>query len=198
VLNLPSGIQLGESVSISYTERIIVGLESRGDLWSGMRRPILQAPGGRGMIASNCSGPPRRPIGFCRGGSGACVSAFYTIDKERRLVLSSGTGVLTKEDLWGHMERLSKDPDFNPDFCQVSDFTQIDELEVGPEEVRELAQRNIFSPRSRRAFVVKNDLQYGLARMFEIYRELHGEEGIRVFRTFDEAMDWILIGKAAS
>jgi hypothetical protein len=126
------------------------------------------------------------------------VSAFYKIDKERKLVLSSGTGVLTKEDILGHMDRLSKDPDFDPNFSQVSDFTQITVLEIGPEDVRQLAQRNIFSPRSRRAFVVKNNLQFGLARMFEIHRELNGETGIRVFRTFDEAMDWILVGNAAS
>lgn len=122
------------------------------------------------------------------------MPAFYNIDKERRLVLSSGAGVLTKEDLLGHMDRLSKDPDFDPDFSQVVDFTQIDLVEVEPEDVRQLAQRNIFSPRSRRAFVVKDDLQYGLARMFEIHRELKGERGIRVFRTFDEAMDWIVVG----
>jgi hypothetical protein len=163
-----------------------------------MYGPILQAHGVRVMIALNRLGPSRCPASFCCDGNGKCVSAFYTIDKERRLVLSSGDGVLTKEDLWGHMERLSKDPDFNPGFCQVLDFTQITALEVEPEDVRQLAQRNIFSPRSRRAFVVKDDLQFGLARMFEIHRELKGETGIRVFRTFDEAMDWILIGKAAS
>jgi hypothetical protein len=126
------------------------------------------------------------------------VSAFYKIDKERRLVLSFGVGVLTKADLLGHMERLSKDPDFDPDFSQVLDFRQITALEIGPEDVRQLAQRNIFSPRSRRAFVVKDDLQFGLARMFEIHRELKGETGIRVFRTFDEAMDWIMVRDSAS
>jgi hypothetical protein len=126
------------------------------------------------------------------------VSASYKIDKERKLVLSSGTGVLTKEDILGHMDRLSKDPDFDPNFSQVSDFTQITVLEIGPEDVRQLAQRNVFSPRSRRAFVVKDDLQFGLARMFEIHRDLSGETGIRVFRTFDEAMDWILVRNAAS
>jgi hypothetical protein len=126
------------------------------------------------------------------------VPAFYKIDKERKLVLSSGNGVLTKEDILGHMDRLSKDPDFDPNFSQVSDFTQITVLEIEPEDVRQLAQRNVFSPSSRRAFVVKDDLQYGLARMFEIHRELNGETGIRVFRTFDEAMDWILVGNAAS
>ena len=113
-------------------------------------------------------------------------------------MLSSGDGVLTKEDIWGHMDRLSNDPDFNPEFSQVVDFRQITALEFEPEDVRQFAERNIFSPRSRRAIVVKDDLQFGLARMFEIHRELKGETGIRVFRTFDEAMDWILIGKAAS
>jgi len=64
--------------------------------------------------------------------------------------------------------------------------------------VRQFAQRSIFSSRSRRAFVVKDDLQFGLARMFEIHRDLNGETGIRVFRTLDEALDWILAGDAVS
>lgn len=126
------------------------------------------------------------------------MSASYKIDKKRRLVLSSGDGVLTKADLLGHMDQLSNYPDFDPDFSQVLNFRQINGLELGPEDVRQLAQRNIFSPRSRRAFVVKDDLQFGLARMFEIHRELKGETGIRVFRTFDEAMDWILVGETSS
>jgi hypothetical protein len=126
------------------------------------------------------------------------VSAFYKIDKERRLVLSSGAGVLTKEDILGHMERLSKDPDFDPDFSQLMDFTQITALEIGPEDVRRFAERNIFSSHSRRAMVVRNDLQFGLARMFEIHRELNGETGIRVFRTLDEALDWIMVRDTTS
>jgi hypothetical protein len=46
--------------------------------------------------------------------------------------------------------------------------------------------------------VVKDDLQFGLARMFEIHRDLNGEPGIRVFRTLDDALDWILAGDAVS
>ncbi|MBZ5661598.1 MAG: hypothetical protein LAO08_14425 [Acidobacteriia bacterium] len=121
----------------------------------------------------------------------ANVSAFYIIDKERKAVLSSGTGILTAEDLMGHQDRLLKDPDFDPTFSQLLDFTRITGLEVSSEDVRRLAQRNVFSPASRRAFVVQDDLQYGLARMFEIHRDIAGETGIRVFRTLDEAMNWI-------
>lgn len=124
------------------------------------------------------------------------MPAFYKIEKERRVVLSSGAGVLTRADILGHMDRLSNDPDFDPTYSQILDFTQLSGIEIGPEDVREFAQRNIFSPNSRRAFVVKDDLQFGLARMFEIHRELKGETGIRVFRTIDEALDWVLAGDA--
>ena len=119
------------------------------------------------------------------------MAAFYKIDKERRLVLSSAAGVFTKEDVLGHMERLSKDPDFDPDFSQLIDFRQVTAFEIGPEDVRQLAERNLFSAHSRRALLVKDDLQFGLARMFEIHRELQGETGIRVFRSLDEALGWI-------
>jgi hypothetical protein len=126
------------------------------------------------------------------------VPAFYTIDRERRLVLSSGAGVLAREDLWGHMDRLSSDPNFDPSFCQILDFTSVTAVAFDTEDVRQLAQRNVFSWESRRAFVVKNDLHYGLARMFEIHRELAGEKGIRVFRSFEEAMAWVLVGDPAT
>ena len=121
------------------------------------------------------------------------MPAFYKIDKERKLVLSSGSGVLTREDVLGHQDRLSQDPDFDPSFSQLSDFTHITKVDLTPEDVRLAAKRNIFSPQSRRAMVVNNDLQYGLARMFEIHRELAGEKGIRVFRKIEEALDWVFI-----
>ena len=126
------------------------------------------------------------------------MSAFYTIDKQRRLVMTSGAGPLTREDILGHMNRLSADPDFEPDFCQLADFRHITDILFGPEEVRQFAERDIYSPSARRAFLVRDDLQFGLARMFEIHRELRGETGIRVFRTLDEALGWVLQGQIAS
>jgi hypothetical protein len=129
---------------------------------------------------------------------GGFISAFYQIDKQRHLVLSFGEGVLTKEDIQGHMDRIVKDPDFDPSFSQLVDFTKVTGVGFGPDEIRMFAERNIFSPNARRAFVVVDDLHFGLARMFEILRELKGEKGIRIFRTREEAMDWILVGNIAS
>jgi hypothetical protein len=126
------------------------------------------------------------------------MPAFYKIDKERRIVMSSGSGVLTIEDILGHQERLLNDPDFDPSYSQLSDFTQVEKVELSSEDVRLAARKNIFLPHSRRALVVKNEVQYGLARMFEIHRELAGEVGVRVFRTIDEALAWVLSSDSAS
>lgn len=118
--------------------------------------------------------------------------AFYKIDKARRIVLTTGAGVLTKKDIAEHQNRLVKDADFDPESAQLLDFLQVTKIELTPADVRELAERSVFSPRSRRAVLVKDDLAFGFARLFQTYRELKGEEGIRVFRELDDALAWLL------
>ena len=117
---------------------------------------------------------------------------FYRIDKARRLVLSTSSGAFTLADALSHQEKLSADPDFDPSFSQIADLTNSTQFDISPDEIRQLARRNIFSPQSRRALIVSNDLAFGLARMFEILRENLGESGIRVFRSLDEALNWAL------
>jgi hypothetical protein len=126
------------------------------------------------------------------------VPAFYKIDKERRLVLSSGSGVVTKDDLMGHQDRLLEDSDFDPSFCQLWNLTQVTEANLKAADVERMARRDVFSPSSRRAIVVAKEDHYGLARMFQIHRELSGEHGIRIFRNLDDGLDWIFSkGQAA-
>ena len=122
---------------------------------------------------------------------------FYKIDKERRLVMSSGSGAFSVAEALSYQEKLSKDPEFDPSYSQIADFTQFTQFYLSASDVRKLAQRTIFSPHSRRAMIVPNDLAYGFGRMFEILREDHGELGIRIFRNLVEALDWVL-SKGAS
>jgi hypothetical protein len=120
------------------------------------------------------------------------MPAFYKIEKERRLVLSSGTGVFSKEDALFHQNRLLADPDFDPNFSQLLDFTHITHIDLSAADIQQLALRNIFSPDSRRAILVTNDLAFGLGRMYGSLRESAGEHGIRVFRSLEEALEWVL------
>jgi hypothetical protein len=120
------------------------------------------------------------------------MPAFYKIDKERRLVLTSGAGTFSMADALAHQNNLVNDPDFDPSFSQLMDFTQVTQIELSVNDIRRLAHRSIFSQQSRRAFIMPSDIAYGLARMFEMLREAAGENGIGVFRNLDEALDWIL------
>ena len=120
------------------------------------------------------------------------MPATYEIDKKRRLVITTGLDPLTLADALAHQERLLKDPDFDSRFSQIMDLTRVNFSAFGADDVRKVAERNIFSSESRRAIVVSSTLVYGFGRMFEILREIAGEKGIRIFRDVDEAVDWIL------
>jgi hypothetical protein len=120
------------------------------------------------------------------------MPAFYHIDKDRKLVMSTASGVLTREDLTTHMQNLLKDPDFNSSFSQLADFSHITGRNLTADDIRDIARTNVFSPNSRRAFIVADDQSESLAEMFAILRDVAGERGIRVFRTLEEGIDWII------
>ncbi len=120
------------------------------------------------------------------------MPAFYKIERENRLVLSTASGTITPSDIFNHQEKLGCDPDFDPTYSQLVDVSHVTKIEVTTEDIRRLAQGNLFSPKSRRAILVSSDAAFGFARMFEMLRESAGETGIEVFRSLDEALEWVL------
>jgi hypothetical protein len=156
----------------------------------------------------NCGRTPGR-VGFQKLGNftsviiGASIQqstmpAYYKIDKERRLVMTTCGGVFTFADALMHQENLLKDSDFDPSFSQLVDLTQVTTLDIEAEEMRRFAQRSVFSPDSRRALLANTDHVFGMGRMFEILRENFGERGIRVFRNLDDALEWVLAKNTAA
>jgi hypothetical protein len=120
------------------------------------------------------------------------MANYYEIDKERRLITSTASGVITLPEIWAHQEKLDKDPDFDPSFAQLLDVTQVTKLKLSSEDVRRVAESNTLSTNPRLAIVATSSLVYGMARMFQIFREMKGEEKTRVFRDRDEALAWVL------
>ena len=120
------------------------------------------------------------------------MAASYRIDKQKRLIVSTASGVLTLDDVLRQQERLLKDTDFDPSFSQLVDFDDVTEVAVATDDVRRMAEKSIFMPGTRRALVAqKSDVAFGLSRMFEILRNLKGDEGVRVFRDRDQAIAWL-------
>jgi hypothetical protein len=125
------------------------------------------------------------------------MPAFYKIDKEHRLVISTGSGVFDLATALAHQDQLIRDPDFDPTYCQLFDLTQVTKVQISAEDIRKLAERSVFWRCSRRAILVAHDLEFGFARMFEMLRENAGEKGIKVFRKLDEALEWIFAAETA-
>jgi hypothetical protein len=123
------------------------------------------------------------------------MPATYKIERERKLVTTTVSGVLGLATVLAHQDQILKDPEFDPSYSQLLDFTQVSKVELSGEDVRILALRSVFSPSSRRAILTSDKLLFGFARMFEMLRENAGEQGIRVFDNRDEARAWILDGK---
>jgi hypothetical protein len=122
------------------------------------------------------------------------VPFTYAIDNERRLVVSTGSGVLTTADILAHIEGLKRDPNFDPSFRQLMDFTEVTEAQLPSDQIRHLAQMTVFSCRSQRAIVVGGSpFFFGLARMYEMSLPGSGTEmaWIHVFEDLDSAKRWL-------
>jgi hypothetical protein len=117
---------------------------------------------------------------------------FYKIDKERKLVISTAAGELTKADVQLLQDQLRKDPDFDPNFSQLSDLSNATGIHITGADMQDLAATTAFSQSARRTVIASNDLSFGLARIFEQVREARGDLGIRVFRKLEDALDWVL------
>lgn len=119
----------------------------------------------------------------------------YTIDRQRNLVLTTATGVLTDEELLDHKRELIADPEFEPGMKELSDVRGIERLDVSPAGVRRLValdQEHVdrLGQDYRLAIVAPADASFGTARMYQMLTEAN-VENIGVFRDMDEAKDWL-------
>ena len=118
------------------------------------------------------------------------MPAEYELDLALGLVRTKEWGVLTEDDLRELYERIRSDPAFDPSFRQLCDLREVTKITTTAEALRFLAQSRVFSPGSRRAFVVGRAVDLGLARMFQAYSEVAGQT-VEVFREMDEAKVWL-------
>jgi hypothetical protein len=116
----------------------------------------------------------------------------YVIDKERRLVITTASGVLTFAEAKAHQDQLANDPDFSADFSQLLDATAVTAIELSTQEIQMLARRRFFSAASRRALVATNPAVFGVGRMLQTYLDLaKAQEQVSVFYDLDSARKWL-------
>jgi hypothetical protein len=120
----------------------------------------------------------------------------YHIEKKHRLVLITGFGVIGPNEIVANRETLLSDPDFDPSFDALVDFTQVQETLLNSDVLRTLSREPLFSRASRIAVVPTllpgNMALFGMARMYETYREVSNMgDHLRVFKTLEGAREWL-------
>ena len=120
------------------------------------------------------------------------MSFSYVVYKERRLVVSVGSGLVTWEEIRARQDETKTDPNFDPTFNQIVDLRSATGIQMSGDQARMLASRQVFSSDSRRAFVATNPSIFGMGRMWEIYSEFSKRPSqIRVFADLASALKWL-------
>jgi hypothetical protein len=120
------------------------------------------------------------------------MPCVYVIDKERRLVISTGVGLVTFDDMKAQQNALFADPDFDPEFNQLIDATAVTKVELSRDAAQVLTSRNIFSIRSRRALVANTPSVFGMGRMLMTYFEMSNQPAeTNVFHEMAPALRWL-------
>jgi hypothetical protein len=114
------------------------------------------------------------------------------IYKEHRLVITVEEGRVTFEDMRTNGDRLLNDPDFDPEFSQISDATLATDTDLSPINLGMLYAQRVFSTTARRAVIAPTDFTYGMARMLQTFVEL-SKNGplVEVFRDRASALKWL-------
>ncbi len=114
----------------------------------------------------------------------------YNVIPERRLVFVKFGKLTTEREIARYAIRLHADPSFDPEFSEIVDLRDVEELDLRGDQMVELADRiDPFSPNAKRAFVVQNSVQSHAARMHQILRI--SKENIGIFHSVEEAEHWI-------
>ena len=123
----------------------------------------------------------------------------YAIDHARRLVVARGNGVLTGADIFAYQREVWSRPDVlgYDELVDMSDVTEIPTPNPAGENFRALASESAATDSveipTKFAIVAGEQLAYGLARMYQTYRELEPKstKRVEVFRTLPEALAFL-------
>jgi hypothetical protein len=115
----------------------------------------------------------------------------YRIDPAQGVIWSRFWGTMSDADFMTHHARLQADSQYDGNHHQLIDTTEVRSVTLSAQVVGEVANASRFSPDAKRAYLVTQDALFGLARMFQLYLNLKGEENIQVFRDRAQALAWL-------
>lgn len=115
------------------------------------------------------------------------MPASVTVDVKKRIIYCSFEGKLNDSDFLAHREVLKSHPDFNREFSEILDFSDVTELRVTVGFINSWAKSSsLYSPGSKHAVVAPHDLTFGVARLYQMLAQ-DTRPNLAVVRSMAEA-----------
>lgn len=123
------------------------------------------------------------------------MRSSYLILKDKKLVIDIYNGILTIDGFKKHKLKQAAEPDFDPEYNLLSDFTKI-EVHFSLEEVKEYTdflqeQRLKVVGKRKAAVVVSNPNQLLYAKQYDKNVKDISEQELVTFLNFNEALAWL-------
>ena len=122
----------------------------------------------------------------------------YVINKELGLIVIKYSGEVTIEQLAQLLQNVVSDTDYSISFNVLSDLCELT-CDFSYDQLHELAS-NFPKPEkavagTKSALVADSDFTYGIGRVWASITENRTSEQTRVFRSMQEALEWLGLPK---
>lgn len=119
-----------------------------------------------------------------------CMPVGHFVDPALRLVFTKCSGDVSRDDVVTSLNVLNDHLDFQPDFRQLVDLTQVSRLDLGFRDMEVIHRmHDPFSNKGKRAVVAPGSgATFGLARMYQL---LLDHENFEVFQFARDAVVWL-------
>jgi hypothetical protein len=118
------------------------------------------------------------------------VASDYRIHPKQNLIVNTYSGVFTIEDVVSLRQRIGEDPEYHADMNVIEDVSRVEEVDADFSRLAGVSSGIIIKKGMKRCFVVDTDLQFGMARTYQMLGENAGHQ-FQIFRDYDEAYSWI-------
>ena len=114
----------------------------------------------------------------------------YKINLSEKLISLKAFGCFNDKDLEQIYVSIKKDPDYLPGLSFIGDFSSIEKVGVTAGAVHDCASATPIAQGAKRALIVKKEIAYGYARMYQILIET-GADQLKIFDEVEAALAWL-------
>jgi hypothetical protein len=120
------------------------------------------------------------------------MAGHYAIFPRHHLIYSCVTGRVSSDEMIALRTRTMVDTDFDPTFDVIVDLRHADLGAWSRTDIAIMASATVLEQSARRVLIADSADKFGLARMYQIRRDIAGgQERIFVASTMAEGLTWL-------